>query len=124
MNDTALVYVSCTCRARCLCLVCAQCLHACGSLQSPSPARYPLCLCLFVQRRVCVRVPHVGPFSLPRLDSEQLLDSLRLSLRPILLTRTGECEFEAQGRIGGDSRLTPVGHLYAEALARGLIQVR
>eukprot|EP00752_Nemacystus_decipiens_P011163 g9918.t2 len=54
----------------------------------------------------------------------QLVDSLRLSLRPILLTRCGECEFEAQGRIGGDSRLTPVGHLYAEALARGLLQGR
>ncbi|CBJ29032.1 conserved unknown protein [Ectocarpus siliculosus] len=54
----------------------------------------------------------------------QLIDSLRLSLRPILLTRCGECEFEAQGRIGGDSRLTPVGHLYAEALARGLLQGR
>ncbi|CAM9161242.1 unnamed protein product [Scytosiphon promiscuus] len=54
----------------------------------------------------------------------QLIDSLRLSLKPILLTRCGECEFEAQGRIGGDSRLTPVGHLYAEALARGLMQGR
>ncbi|CAM9903242.1 unnamed protein product, partial [Hapterophycus canaliculatus] len=52
------------------------------------------------------------------------MDSLRLSLKPILLTRCGECEFETQGRIGGDSRLTPVGHMYAEALARGLMQVR
>lgn len=51
------------------------------------------------------------------------MDSLRLSLKPILLTRCGECEFEAQGRLGGDSRLTPVGHLYAEALARGVLQV-
>eukprot|EP00904_Undaria_pinnatifida_P009859 jgi/Undpi1/6002/HiC_scaffold_2.g01276.m1 len=52
----------------------------------------------------------------------QLMDSLRLSLRPILLTRCGESEFEAQGKIGGDSRLTPVGHLYAEALANGILQ--
>ncbi|CAM9235594.1 unnamed protein product [Ascophyllum nodosum] len=52
----------------------------------------------------------------------QLMDSFRLSLKPILLTRCGESEFETQGRIGGDSRLTPVGHLYAKALARGILQ--
>lgn len=51
------------------------------------------------------------------------MGSLRLSLKPILLTRCGESEFEAQGRIGGDSRLTHVGHLYAKALARGILQV-
>lgn len=51
------------------------------------------------------------------------MGSLRLTLRPILLTRCGESEFEAQGRIGGDSRLTPVGQLYAQALARGILQV-
>lgn len=68
--------------------------------------------------------PHpASPRSTTRHDTTQLIDSLRLSLRPILLTRCGESEFEAQGRIGGNSRLTPVGHLYAEALARGLLQV-
>ncbi|CAM9920885.1 unnamed protein product, partial [Choristocarpus tenellus] len=53
----------------------------------------------------------------------QLMNSMRLSLRPIMLTRCGECEFETQGRIGGDSPLTAVGQLYAEALAEGIIQV-
>ena len=55
--------------------------------------------------------------------TKKLMDSFRLSLKPILLTRCGESEFETQGRIGGDSRLTPVGHLYAKALARGILQV-
>lgn len=61
----------------------------------------------------------------PRVMSAplQLMGSMRLSLKPILLTRCGECEFETQGKIGGDSRLTPVGQLYAEALSRGVIQV-
>lgn len=36
--------------------------------------------------------------------------------RPIWFSRHGESQFNAQGRIGGDSPLSPRGMLYAEKL--------
>ncbi|CAN0513868.1 unnamed protein product [Discosporangium mesarthrocarpum] len=52
------------------------------------------------------------------------MDSMRLSLKTILITRCGESEYEARGLIGGDSRLTAVGHLYAKTLSEGIGEVR
>ncbi|MBM4343019.1 MAG: 6-phosphofructo-2-kinase/fructose-2,6-bisphosphatase [Deltaproteobacteria bacterium] len=45
------------------------------------------------------------------------LMNMHLVRRPIWLTRHGESEFNVQGRIGGDSPLTPNGRNYARALA-------
>ncbi len=46
------------------------------------------------------------------------LMNLHLVRRPIWLTRHGESDFNVQGRIGGDTSLSPEGHLYAKALSR------
>ncbi|KAL6057924.1 6-phosphofructo-2-kinase/fructose-2,6-bisphosphatase 2 [Balamuthia mandrillaris] len=45
------------------------------------------------------------------------LMNLHIVPRPIWLTRHGESEDNAAGLIGGDSRLTPLGEKYAQALA-------
>lgn len=47
-----------------------------------------------------------------------LLLHLHLVRRPIWLTRHGESEFNVEGRIGGDTALSPRGQKYAEALAK------
>ena len=44
--------------------------------------------------------------------------SFHLVPRPIWLTRHGESQFNVEGRIGGDSSLTPAGQNYARALAK------
>ena len=44
------------------------------------------------------------------------LMNLHLVRRPVLLTRHGESEFNAAGRIGGDSELTDRGEAYARSL--------
>jgi broad specificity phosphatase PhoE len=41
------------------------------------------------------------------------LSNLHITPRPIWLTRHGESEFNVQGRIGGDSVISPRGHAYA-----------
>jgi hypothetical protein len=45
-----------------------------------------------------------------------LVNSMRLTLRPILLARTGESTYDLDGRLGGDPPLTPVGQLFASKL--------
>ena len=45
-----------------------------------------------------------------------LLQNLAITPRPIWLTRHGESEFNVQGRIGGDSQLSPRGATYAQRL--------
>lgn len=51
-----------------------------------------------------------------------LLLNLHIDRRPIFLTRHGESEWNAQGRIGGDPDLTPRGREYAVALSAWLAQ--
>ncbi|CAM9090962.1 unnamed protein product [Chrysoparadoxa australica] len=57
-------------------------------------------------------------FCMSRIVS--LVARLRLSLRPILLTRCGESTDETKGIMGRDPQLTPVGHMYATALGEAL----
>jgi len=45
------------------------------------------------------------------------LSHLHITPRPIWLTRHGESEYNVQGRIGGDSLLSPRGIAYSHALA-------
>lgn len=45
------------------------------------------------------------------------LSNLHITPRPIWLTRHGESEYNVQGRIGGDSMLSPRGQAYALRLA-------
>jgi broad specificity phosphatase PhoE/predicted kinase len=45
------------------------------------------------------------------------LSNLNVASRPIWLTRHGESQFNVQGRIGGDSLLSPRGQSYAQRLA-------
>ena len=45
------------------------------------------------------------------------LSNLHITPRPIWLTRHGESEYNVQGRIGGDSLLSPRGYAYSLRLA-------
>lgn len=45
-----------------------------------------------------------------------LLANIHTKPRPIWFSRHGESQFNAQGRIGGDSPLSPRGMLYAQKL--------
>jgi broad specificity phosphatase PhoE len=51
------------------------------------------------------------------------LSNLHITPRPIWLTRHGESEFNVQGRIGGDSLLSPRGHAYALRLSAYMSQL-
>jgi len=46
------------------------------------------------------------------------LANLQVTRRPVWLTRHGQSEYNVQGRIGGDSDLSPQGRAYAQELAR------
>lgn len=50
------------------------------------------------------------------------LSNLHITPRPIWLTRHGESQFNVQGRIGGDSLLSPRGQAYAARLATFMSQ--
>ena len=50
--------------------------------------------------------------------------NFNLAERQIWITRNGESEFNVQGKIGGDSDLTPRGRRYARALSKFIDQQR
>lgn len=51
------------------------------------------------------------------------LSNLHITPRPIWLTRHGESEYNVQGRIGGDSLLSPRGHAYSHKLSSFMSKV-